>query len=33
LRRHDEYTLAITARRVRRSWFAEHLLTGGPIPV
>jgi hypothetical protein len=33
LRRHDEYTLAITARRIRRSWFAEHLLKGGPVPV
>lgn len=33
LREHDEYTLAFPARRVRRSWFAEQLLRGTPIPV
>jgi len=33
LRRHDEYTLAGGARRIRRRWFEEHLLTAGPVPV
>jgi len=33
LRRHDEYTLAAGARRIRRRWFAEHLLGGGAVPV
>jgi len=33
LRRHDEYTLAAGPRRVRRRWFAEHLLDGTPVPV
>jgi hypothetical protein len=33
LRSHDEYTLAAGPRRVRRRWFAEHLLDGRPVPV
>ena len=33
LRRHDEYTLPAGARRGRRLWFAEHLMSGSPIPV
>ena len=33
LRGHDEYTLAVPARRVRRRWFAEHLLAGRPVDV
>lgn len=33
LRSHDEYTLATGARRLRRSWFASHLLTRSSIPV
>jgi hypothetical protein len=33
LRQHDEYTLAAPARRARRSWFAQHLLTGRRVPV
>ena len=33
LRRHDEYTLAVRARRIRSRWFAEHLLSGSPVAV
>jgi hypothetical protein len=33
LRQHDEYTLAAGARRLRRSWFRDHLLGGLPVPV
>lgn len=33
LRVHDEYTLVAGARRLRRSWFANHLLAGTPVPV
>ena len=33
LRQHDEYTLSAGARRLRRSWFADHLLGGLPVPV
>jgi hypothetical protein len=33
LRQHDEYTLAAGARRIRRRWFAEHLLCGRPVAV
>jgi hypothetical protein len=33
LRLHDEYTLAAGPRRIRRRWFAEHLLDGRPVPV
>jgi len=33
LRQHDEYTLAVPARRARRRWFSEHLLRSRPIPV
>jgi hypothetical protein len=33
LRRHDEFTLAAGPRRIRRRWFAEHLLDGRPVPV
>lgn len=33
LRTHDEYTLSAAARRLRRSWFADHLLTNRPVPV
>ena len=33
LRGHDEYTLAVPARRIRRRWFAEHLLAGRPVDV
>jgi hypothetical protein len=33
LRLHDEYTLAARARRIRRRWFAEHLLSGRPVAV
>jgi hypothetical protein len=31
LRVHDEYTLAAGARRLRRSWFADHLPAGTTI--
>jgi len=31
--RHDEYTLAAGARRLRRSWFTQHLLGGLPVCV
>jgi len=31
LRRHEEYTLAAEPRRMRRRWFAEHLLDGRPV--
>lgn len=33
LRRHDEYTLAAAPRRIRRDWFADHLLGRLPVPV
>jgi hypothetical protein len=33
LRGHDEYTLAAGPRRIRRSWFAEHLLDRLQVPV
>ena len=33
LRAHDEYTLAAGPRRIRRRWFAEHLLAGRPVAV
>lgn len=33
LQRHDEFTLAAGHRRIRRRWFAEHLLGGRPVPV
>lgn len=33
LRGHDEYTLAAGSRRIRRAWFAEHLLGSQPVPV
>jgi len=31
LPRHDEYTLPAVPRRIRRTWFAGHLLDGQPI--
>ena len=33
LRRHGEFTLPAASRRLRRSWFAEHLLSETAIPV
>jgi hypothetical protein len=33
LPRHGEYTLAAAPRRVRRNWFADHLLGCLPVPV
>ena len=33
LRAHDEYTLAAGPRRIRRGWFAEHVLGGEPVAV
>lgn len=33
LRRHDEYTLAAAPRRIRRAWFADHVLGRADIPV
>jgi hypothetical protein len=33
LRAHDEFTLSAGARRIRRRWFADHLLGGLPVPV
>ena len=33
LARHGEYTLAAAPRRIRRSWFLNHLLADVPVPV
>ena len=33
LLQHDEYTLPSGPRKVRRRWFADHLLSGMPVPV
>ena len=33
LRAHEEYTLAAAPRRIRRKWFADHLLDRRPVPV
>jgi hypothetical protein len=33
LRRHGEYTLSARPRRIRRRWFADHLLDRPPVPL